>query len=85
MSLKHIGNGYDSDMTDALNAFIRNATTEDVRVDFDAGTASLSGRVSSATARQAVEDLVKAHEGVEFVVNSLVVDEPAAVRPQPLA
>jgi osmotically-inducible protein OsmY len=81
MNLKHIGNGYDSDMVDALNAFIRNATTEDVRVEFDSGNVSLTGTVSSATARQAIEDLVKAHEGVEFVVNSLVVAEPMAVRP----
>ncbi len=73
----------DYDVADALNAFVRNATGEDVAVEFGAGVASLSGRVSSEQARMALEDLVAAHEGVESVVNNLVVMTDAPVRTTP--
>jgi osmotically-inducible protein OsmY len=77
VSLKHIGNVDDYDVADALNAFVRNATGEDVAVEFAAGAATLNGRVSSAQARLALEDLVAAHEGVESVVNNLAVSAEA--------
>ena len=73
MSLKHIGNLDDTDIAEALSAFLRNATGEDVSVEFVAGVASLSGRTRTANARRAIEDLVMAHEGVLSVVNNIAV------------
>jgi osmotically-inducible protein OsmY len=82
MSLKHIGNLDDTDVAEALAAFLRSATGEDVSVEFAAGVASLTGRVRSATARRAIEDLVMAHEGVQSIVNNITVAAPeTAPRP----
>jgi len=82
MSLKHIGNLDDTDLAEALNAFVRNATGEDVTTEFAAGVASLSGRVRSESARRAIEDLVMAHEGVLSVVNNITVFTPE-IAPRP--
>jgi hypothetical protein len=81
VSLKHIGNVNDYDVADALNAFARRVAGEAVTVDFTAGAATLSGRVASDQARRALEDLIAAHEGVESVVNDLVVAPEAARTP----
>jgi osmotically-inducible protein OsmY len=83
MSRKHIGNVDDYDIADALNAFVRNATGEDITVEFAGGIASLIGRVSSAQARLAIVDLVAAHDGVESVVNNLTLATEAPARPAP--
>jgi osmotically-inducible protein OsmY len=61
-------------LNDALRAFVRAAAQGDVSVEYAAGVASLRGSVTSFTARAAVEDLVAAHEGVESVVNHLIVE-----------
>ena len=82
MSLKHIGNVNDYDVADALNAFAHRTAGDGVVVEFGAGVAMLSGSVASAEARRALEDLIAAHEGVESVVNNIVV-APAAVRAMP--
>ena len=73
MSLKHIGNVNDYDVADALSAFARRVAGDAVTVEFAAGAASLSGYVASEQARRALEDLIAAHEGVESVVNNLIV------------
>jgi osmotically-inducible protein OsmY len=83
VSLKHIGNVDDYDVAEALTAFVRNATSDDISVEFAAGAATISGRVSSAQTRRAIEDLIAAHEGVEYVVNNLVVEADAPVRSTP--
>ena len=80
MSIKHIGNLDDMDVEDAINDFIRNALPldGDVRVEFAAGVATIWGRTQSLTAARAIEDLVMAHDGVQSVINNLVVaPEPA--------
>ena len=82
MTRKHIGNLDDSDIGDALMAFARNVTGDDVSVTFADGVAVLSGRVRSATARQAIEDLVAAHDGVSSVENNMVVTAPAPASPR---
>jgi osmotically-inducible protein OsmY len=73
----------DYDVADALNAFVRNATSEDVTVEFATGVASLNGCVSSEQTRMALEDLVAAHEGVESVVNNIAVEAETPVRTTP--
>jgi osmotically-inducible protein OsmY len=83
MSLKHIGNVDDYDVAEALTAFARNATGEDVHVEFAAGAATISGRVASAQARRAIEDLIAAHEGVESVVNALLIVSESPARRTP--
>ncbi len=70
----------DLDVTAALSAFVRNATQDGVMVEFAGGVASLSGYVSSTTSRRAIEDLVRAHEGVLSVVNNLVVQPRVAAQ-----
>jgi len=73
VSLKHIGNVNDYDIADALGEFARRIAGDGITVEFAAGVASLSGRVASAQARLALEDLIAAHEGVDSVVNNLVI------------
>ena len=80
MALKHIGNVDDYDIADALNAFVRNITSDDVTVEFTGGVASIRGRVASLTASRAIEDLIVAHDGVTSVLNHLVV-APLGVAP----
>jgi osmotically-inducible protein OsmY len=81
MSLRHIGNMDDYDVADALTAFARHATAEDVAVDFASGVASLRGHVASAKASRALEDLILAHEGVDIVVNNLVIQRANVASP----
>ena len=64
-------------LAEAITAFVLRAAAEDVRVDCHAGVASLRGAVRSHSARTALEDLVRAHDGVCAVDNYLVL-EPAA-------
>ena len=45
----------------------------------DAGVVTLTGAVASATQRQAIEDLVRAHDGVTDVVSELRVAVPGVV------
>lgn len=73
MKRKHISTISDTDVCDALNAFVRNAMPEGVTVEFADGVASLSGSVSRRQSRRAIEDLIMAHDGVLSVVNNLVV------------
>jgi osmotically-inducible protein OsmY len=61
----------------ALEAFVARVGAGRVRVAFVAGTASLSGVVGSETQRQALDDLVRAHDGVRSVHNGLVVQAAA--------
>ena len=75
VSLKHIGNVDDYDVAEALTAFVRNVTSDAVTIEFEAGAATINGRVSSARTRRAIEDLIAAHEGVQYVVNNLQVAE----------
>ena len=82
VSLKHIGKLNDYDVADALNAFARRIA-EGVTIEFAAGVASLHGTVPSEQARRAVEDLIAAHEGVENVVNDLIVVAATATRTTP--
>ena len=82
VSLKHIGNVNDYDVADALSEFARRVAGDGVAVEFAAGVASLSGHVVSAQTRLVLEDLIAAHEGVDSVVNNLVVEqEPARTTP----
>lgn len=83
MSRKHIGNVNDYDIAEALTAFARRVGGDEVVVEFAAGVASISGRVASAQARLAIEDLIAAHEGVESVVNNLMIVTDAPARKLP--
>jgi len=83
VSLKHIGGLNDYDVADALNAFARRVAGDSVSVEFAAGAASLHGSVPSEQARLALEDLIAAHEGVESVVNNLLVAEESPARTTP--
>jgi hypothetical protein len=83
VSLKHIGGLNDYDVADALNAFARRVVGDGVSVEFAAGVASLLGTVPSEQARLAIEDLIAAHEGVESVVNNLLVAADTPARKQP--
>jgi len=83
MSIKHIGNLDDMDIEDAINAFLRSALPldDDVQVEFSQGAATIRGRVRSLTAARAIEDLVVAHDGVQYVINHLVI-APAEIEVQ---
>jgi hypothetical protein len=65
----------DSHVQDALNAFVRRALPEgcDVRVEYALGVATLRGEAPSPSAALAVADLMSAHDGVESVINLVVV------------
>ena len=83
VSLRHIGNVNDYDVADALTAFARRTAGDDVTIEFAAGAATITGRVASPQARRAIEDLIAAHEGVESVVNNLLVTAEASARRTP--
>ena len=51
----------------------------DVRVEYHAGVVTIAGQVASATQRQAIEDLLLAHDGVESVVSELRVVAPGVI------
>jgi osmotically-inducible protein OsmY len=79
----HTAHADDRHRAEAIAAFIARTSAGDVRVSFSEGVASLRGSVPTSTARAALEDLVSAHDGVEAVVNELVVEPAAVARPRP--
>lgn len=50
-----------------------------VHVAYRAGVVTLLGAVASATQRQAIEDLVAAHDGVDRVVSELAIGAAGCV------
>jgi len=77
----------DADVERALNEYVGRSlrpSSGSVTVAYAAGTARLTGYVSSAAQSTAVEDLVRWHDRVERVVNALeVVPREAAVETTP--
>lgn len=64
--------GTDDDaLTAALDRFARRVAGESVRVRCNAGVASITGHVASATAARALEDLIRWHVGVERIESHL--------------
>lgn len=63
----------DDAIAEALRAFVcaLGPAAAEVRVEYAAGAVTLAGAVASATQRQAIEDLLLAHDGVESVVSEL--------------
>lgn len=63
----------DDAIAEALRTFVcaLGPAAAAVRVEFHAGVVSLIGGIASATQRQAIEDLVAAHDGVERVASEL--------------
>ena len=63
----------DDAIADALRTFVcaLGPAAADVRLEFAAGVATLTGAVASDTQRQAVEDLLAAHDGIDAVVCEL--------------
>lgn len=73
----------DAEVTRALSAYIERAMNlplGSVVVGFERGVASLSGSVPSAAHRQAIEELVRWHDGVRDVINKLRVAPAAGAR-----
>lgn len=71
----------DAEVAQALTVYLERAMNlprGSVAVDFECGLASLSGSVPSAAHRQAVEELVRWHDGVRDVINNLRVAPAAA-------
>lgn len=65
---------YDDDaIAEALRVFVcaLGPAAAEVRLEFHAGAATVAGVVASATQRQAIEDLLRAHDDVESVVSEL--------------
>ena len=71
----------DNAIAEALRAFVcaLGPAATDVRLEFAAGVATLTGAVASDTQRQAVEDLLAAHDGIDAVVCELRVVAPSVV------
>lgn len=67
----------DDRAADALAAFVRGAAGAGVSVVLADGIATLSGAVATPTARIALADLVRWHEGVRHVINRLEVRDAA--------
>ena len=70
----------DAEVERALNDFVGRAlrpSSGSVAVAYTAGTARLSGSVASAVQANAIEDLVRHHDGVERVVSAIAVLAPA--------
>lgn len=65
----------DDAIAEALRTFVcaLGPAAVDVRVDYRAGVVTVTGQVASDTQRQAIEDLLLAHDGVESVVSELCV------------
>lgn len=63
----------DDAVTEALRAFVcaLGPAAADVRLDCRVGVVTLTGAVASTIHRQAIEDLVGAHDGVERVICDL--------------
>jgi osmotically-inducible protein OsmY len=72
---------HDDAIAEALRAFVGalGPAAAAVRVAYRAGVVTLSGAVASETQRQAVEDLLSAHDGVERVVSELRVSAPGVI------
>ncbi len=71
----------DSAITEALRAFVcaLGPSAADVRLEFADGVVTLTGIVASDTQRQAVEDLLAAHDGVTNVICNLRMAAPGVV------
>jgi osmotically-inducible protein OsmY len=71
----------DRAITEALRAFVcaLGSASVDVRLDYRAGVVTLTGAVASAIHRQAVEDLVAAHDGVTGIVSELRLAVPGVI------
>ena len=71
----------DAAVTEALRAFVcaLGSACVDVRLDYREGVVTLMGAVASMINRQAVEDLVAAHDGVERVVSELRVASASGI------
>ena len=70
----------DDRIAGALTAFVRAAAGTRVSVSFADGVATISGAVATPTARAALGDLVRWHEGVRHVINRLEVRAAEPVR-----
>lgn len=73
----------DAEVAQALNAYIERAMNlprGSIVVDFEHGLASLSGSVPSVAHRQAIEELVRWHDGVIDVINKLRVAPATGIR-----
>jgi osmotically-inducible protein OsmY len=69
----------DSSLQTALRAFLRRTLdNDDVDVEVRDGVATLRGRVATATERQAIEDLVRWHDGVVRLESRLRVERAPA-------
>ena len=71
----------DDAIADALRAFVcaLGPAAAEVRLEFAGGGVTLTGAVASDTQRQAVEDLLAAHDGVTNVICELRVAAPGVV------
>jgi osmotically-inducible protein OsmY len=71
----------DDAIAEALRTFVcaLGPGAVDVRVEYCAGVVTVAGQVASATQRQAIKDLLLAHDGVESVVSELSVVAPGVV------
>jgi osmotically-inducible protein OsmY len=83
MSLNPSATVDDLDIADALSAFVARIAAGAVSVTFWSGVASLNGCVKTEAARTAIEDLVRAHEGVRCVVSALTIASAEAASPHP--
>jgi osmotically-inducible protein OsmY len=66
----------DAQVEEALNAYVRRSLqprAAPVVVQYQGGLVQVSGQVASASESQAIEDLLRWHDGVSEVVNRLVV------------
>jgi len=73
----------DRDVAAALAAYVErtvNLAAGSIAVEFDAGVALLVGTVASEGQREAIEELVRWHDGVRDVVNRLRVAPASGVR-----
>ncbi len=63
----------DDAIAEALRAFVYalGPAAVNVRVEYRAGVVTVAGQVASATQKQAIEDLLLAHDGVESVASEL--------------
>jgi osmotically-inducible protein OsmY len=71
----------DDAIAEALRTFVcgLGPAAAEVRVEYRAGVVTVAGQVPSATQRQAIEDLLLTHDGVESVVSELCVAAPGVI------
>jgi osmotically-inducible protein OsmY len=71
----------DDAVTESLRDFVcaLGPAAADVRLEYRAGVVTLTGAVASATQRQAIEDLVAAHDSVARIASDLRVVAPGVV------